>query len=42
MSTAAKVVARLIVAARLNLEPDPAILRRWVPYWMVWNCARKR
>ena len=33
MNVPAKLIARLIVGVRLRLEPDPTILRRWVPYW---------
>lgn len=42
MSAACKLVARVVLGTRLRLEPDPAILRRWVPYWMVWNCGGPR
>ena len=42
MSAACRLVARVVLGTRLRLEPDPAILRRWVPYWMAVNFARKR
>ena len=42
IETCKLVVARVILGTCLRLEPDPGILRRWVPYWLVWNCARKR